>query len=79
MTTEEEKAFKYFTYLADRWRDEAKWDFAEYRAAMAMNLPPGATLETMTKRPFRVVYVGADGTRRWIKVTAEQFQYGGYA
>ncbi len=52
-----ESAARFLAMLAGRWADEHKYeDFKEYKKAMEKNLPAGAKLISMTKRPFDVVY-----------------------
>ena len=70
---------EFFSYLYARWQDESEYeDFAEYFEALRKRLPGGATLDSMTKRPFRAVYTLSDGTRKWIKATSRQVTWGGF-
>ena len=68
-----------FAYLHGRWQDEHEYeDFKDYKAAMQAALPAGCVLTKMTKRPFRVEFTLADGTRKWIAVRGDQITWGGY-
>ena len=66
-------------YLCARWNAERNnEDFADYVEHMQQQMPEGAKVTKMTKRPFRVEYTMADGTRRWIKSTTKSVEWGGY-
>ena len=72
-------AMNFMEYLYIRWQDEKEYeDFKEYEGGMIKNLPDGATMESMTKRPFRCIFRLADGTRKWIKVTSTAITCGGF-
>lgn len=65
-----------FAGLAERWEDEQQYeDFVEYQNHMKANLPAGAELQSMTKRPFKVVFVW-EGARRFMRATRTEVVYG---
>lgn len=79
MTQTVESAAAFAQYLYCRWQDEKDYeDFAEYQKAMQNKLPEGSTLTKFSRRPWRVEFCLADGTRKWVTATSRQYQWGGY-
>jgi hypothetical protein len=69
-------AAEFATNLYFRWQDEHEYeDFAEYRAAMARNIPQGAEILRMTSRPF-VVTISIGGERWFIRVIGKRTTWG---
>jgi len=74
-----ESAVDFAIYLKCRWADESKYEsFDEYENAMTKRLPEGSTLTKFSRRPWRIEFTLADGTRKWINITATKATWGGY-
>lgn len=84
MTTDERKeiAKKIFTdleltmaRLAARWQNEKAYEsIRDYQAVLQKQLPPGATITKMFKRPFGFAYTLGDATYN-VKFTASGKYY----
>lgn len=61
---------KRMDYLEGRWQDEHEYeDFKEYIANIKTVLPEGAVFVSLTKKPFKLIYVH-NGQRNVVTVTA---------
>jgi len=75
-----EKLADIASYLFARWQHESEYEyFSQYVNHMQAQMPEGATITKMTKRPFRIEYTMQNGEKRWIAISSRQVQWGGYA
>lgn len=70
-----QKAARYFGYLRNRWEEQKYEDFRDYVDAMKEHLPKGAILKSMTKKPFRVLFVWK-GVFRFITANEREVWWG---
>lgn len=72
-----EKAARAFGSLYGRWLDESQYeDINDYAKAMQTHhLPTGAKIESISKRPFKLVFV-VDGKRYFLRANAREVLFG---